>query len=434
MKFDETNQRFWTVQLLPLYPQDKENYTTVNRLQEEICIEQNLFGMGWSDEGKTETYLWRELFCKYTLKYKDKNPNKLISKEKAEQIINRAREIITEIKKIRKEKNIKEINTSNLEKLKIEEKDIDILNLYNELYSSIFGKNNALETSIDYYKQIKENDIVIARLRNGKYCIGRVCSNEIKIVSGDLAKKQDEILKDASSSGFSWYMQVHKWYQIDEVDIPGHISGRFSSRSSRRTIYPVNNEHMIQLMKIIYTKNEMEDESVENDRLSIVEKPIPISKENIAEVLSPYELEDLAFLFIMSKHEDEGYRLLPSKCKLDEVRYECYLINKDKPNKVIAFQTKNRKKLECSEYIDDRLTKIYLYSALGYDWNGQELSGNTYDKDDKKEEERIRKIKKTIQQNSNAKNIEIISNKDLFETFKKSNYFNKLLTKGYYKL
>ncbi len=420
MRYNAREQKFWTVQLLPLCSEDKSNFLMVNRLQQEICIDKKLFGLGWSDDGNTKIHFLRDIFGTFSLNYIEKKNNS-ISRERAESIINIANNKIAEIKKLKPEDSLKEIN------IKVEDEKIDVLDLYNKIYNNLYGKNDALAKSIEYYKKIKKDDLIIARLRTGKYCIGRVSNNEIHFINGSIAKKQDEILNNINSTGFSWYMNVYKWYMIDESIVPGHISGRFSSRPARRTIYPINDIHLTQLMKILYSSKENEDMSFHHPRIIMDTNPIPINETKIAEVLSPYELEDLAFLYIMNKHEKEGFQLLPSKCKLDEVRYECYLINKNYTNRVIAFQVKNREELECSEYVDSNIEKIYLYSAMGYNWNGNHITG----KIDKKQDKEF--IQKIIKEKWKIDNVEVISNEELFDVFKKSEYFKYQYDRGYYK-
>lgn len=412
-------QKFWTVQLLPLCSEDKSNFLMVNRLQQDVCIDGKMFGLGWSDDGNTNIHFFRDIFEKFSLNYIE-NKNNNISRERAEKIISIANKKIEEINKLKKSDFLKKIE------IKLEDEKIDVFDLYNKIYNDLFGKNDALTKSIEYYKKIKKDDLVIARLRSGKYCIGRVSSNEIHFINGEIAKKQDDILKNVNSTGFSWYMNVYKWYQIDESIIPGHISGRFSSRPARRTIYPINDIHLTQLIKILYSSKENDDISSDYERITMNTSPIPINESKISEILSPYELEDLAFLYIMNKYEDEGFRLLPSKCKMDEVRYECYIINKNDTNRVIAFQVKNREELECSEYVDSNIEKIYLYSAIGYKWQGKHISG----KIDKKQDKEL--IQKIIKEKCKIDNLEIISNEDLFDVFKKSEFFKYQYDRGYY--
>ena len=432
MKNNLNNQKFWTVQLLPLRQEDKEKISMCMELQEKVCIDGKLFGMGWSDDNKN---FLRELFSKFTL-YTDNYENdsrNIISEKDANYIIKKANESIDNRNKEIKEFNKSQKNNKDLKKelnkinIKIE-KNMDVLDFYIKIYEAMFEKSESLETAIKYYKNVQKDDLIIARLKNGKYCIGRVKDNKIKFINGDNAKNQDKIFKEnaAESTGFSWRMSVYKWYIIDEYNIPGHISGRFSGRSARRTICPIDDWHMQQLMKIIYYENENVDNDFKGEKLKC-EKPraIKLEQNNIAESLSPYELEDLVFLYIMNKYEKEEFRILPSKCKIDEVRYECYIINKEDTNRVIAFQVKNKKPIDCSIYVDEKIEKIYLYSGEEYTWGKEEKLGNYKESD---------KVNKTIKNEHNVHNVEIISNEQLFDTYKKSKFFKYYQERGYYKL
>ena len=436
-------QSFWTVQLLPLRQEDKAKITMCIDLQEKVCVDGKIFGMGWTDDN--DNFL-REIFCKLpALDYQPDNENNKIAKSEAQKIIDSAKKEIERINKeinefnktVKKKKyEKKELNSKNIENIKID-KDKDVLDLYNEMYDGIFGENSGLKKAINFYKQVKKDDLVISRLKSGKYCIGRVKDNKISILGKNtknneykkITEIQDKILEDSysNSTGFSWCMNVYKWYIIEEVDIPGHISGRFSGQSAWNTIYPVQDTHMKQLMEIIYYKKEQEDKEFDEvKRLKYKQlDPIPLTEDKISESLSPYELEDLAFLYITGKSENEGFQLLPSKCKKDEVRYECYLIHKKETDRIIAFQVKNKKKIECSIYIgEDKIKKIYLYSGVGYTWKDEEKSKN--------EIEKI--LRDEFQKNNKENNIEIISNKQLFDTFKNTKFLKHLIGKGYYEL
>ena len=267
MENNINEQRFWTVQLLPLRQEDKAKITMCIDLQEKVCVDGKIFGMGWTDDN--DNFL-REIFCKLpALDYQPDNENNKIAKSEAQKIINSANKEIERINKeinefnktVKKKKyEKKELNSEKIKNIKID-KDKDVLDLYNEMYDGIFGENSGLKKAINFYKQVKKDDLVISRLKSGKYCIGRVKDNKISILGKNtknneykkITEIQDKILEDgySNSTGFSWCMNVYKWYIIEEVDIPGHISGRFSVcveyyiSSTRYTYETINGNYIL---------------------------------------------------------------------------------------------------------------------------------------------------------------------------------------------
>ena len=74
------------------------------------------------------------------------------------------------------------------------------------------------------------------------------------------------------------------------------------------------------------------------------------------------ELEDLVALYIANKHENEGYKLIPSSCKISQQNYEfTFVANGKKP---ITCQVKNQQDISIENYIgESSYEMIYIFSG-----------------------------------------------------------------------
>ena len=109
-------QNCWTTRLLPFNNEDRGNLKLVDKFQKEICLDENVFGMGWSDDGYVYTgiHILSKIFegeeinyCTEENFFYRKDANMKI--EEANRMINEANKIIIEKnKKIRKQKDKKE--------------------------------------------------------------------------------------------------------------------------------------------------------------------------------------------------------------------------------------------------------------------------------------------------------------------------------------
>lgn len=212
---------------------------------------------------------------------------------------------------------------------------------------------------MNLYSEIKKDDLVITRLKNGKYYIGRVETEATYSDGTDL----EALDKKSKSDGFSWCCKVHKWYEYTESELPIDIVGRFSQRY-HSTIQNIANDRIKLLLISTYQKK-----AKKKYRYTDINIPkILLNKENFATALNYMDLEDLVYLYILNK-EEKNYRLLPSQCKISKVKYEFNLFNKDDITDKITCQVKNQGIVFLNDYKKDadekEFTKIYLFSGIG---------------------------------------------------------------------
>lgn len=344
----------WIVQMLPFSNEDKNNNKLVNEYQ-EFCFKNNFFGIGWSndDDEKHDRGRLNYIFGDV------KTINGNLSSELIEKINNKIKKY-DEFKSIEFKKDnlienyqkvynkINQINSNNKNKTiddKIGVEEID--------------NNGALKTAINAFFKIEKGDIVVTRLRNGKYLIGQVTDGEKYFKKED---KEKEIFdkNESKGNGFSWRCKVDKWVSLPRSEMVSDIIGIFSQRN-QKAIYRSNNDK-IKLLALKLYKEDRKNAEIDMP-------PIILNKNNFAISLNADELEDLVYLYILEKDEnkDKNLILLPSHCKISEPMYEFYLKDKDNINgKNITCQVKNRKKVNYSDYIDqkDSFGKIYLFSGI----------------------------------------------------------------------
>lgn len=219
-------------------------------------------------------------------------------------------------------------------------------------------------TAID---EMKINDIVITRLRNGKYYIGKISSDRL------FCKKEDT--KDAigfEEPRFSYIRKVENWCCFNEDELPADITGRLSQQR-HKTIERIANDRIKLLMIRKYSEKS-------NDKMfNNIEIPnIRLNKDNFAKSLNYMELEDLVYLYIRSILPKE-YILYPSSCKISKQKYEFNLYNPD-TEETVTCQVKNQAEIDVKYYSDDTdiYSSIWLFSGLGYtnDENTKKTNSN----------------------------------------------------------
>ena len=212
-----------------------------------------------------------------------------------------------------------------------------------KLYKDVFA-NNAKAALRDFLN-IEIGDYVITRFLDGNYYIGKVSQ---KAMPCDIK----EILR------FSWYCKVEQWIKFNKYDLPGHIIGRMMQKN-HSTIQRIGSDDGDNAIIKHYIYN-LFNNTLENAKLEI-------NFDNFTSALSPNDLEDLVYAYIIK--ENPQYILYPSQCKKDEVKYEFYLVNKIDASKNITCQVKNKEIVEYNKYLEDakdknKFEKIYLFSGL----------------------------------------------------------------------
>ena len=217
---------------------------------------------------------------------------------------------------------------------------------YVEKYS---GKGGTVsQNTIKDYKAIKKGDYVITRLKNGHFIVGKVSSEGAMFIY----KEQYPIF-----GYFSWGGTVERWVDYPNDDaVPSEIVGRFSQRlhSTIQRIAPYRQRLLVISM---YERTE------EHPRFDIPK--LRIGERNFVRSLKYMELEDLVALYITKQHAEDGYKLIPSSCKVSQQNYEFRFIAKDK--NPITCQVKNQSEIEIRNYINETsYERIYIFSGK---WN-----------------------------------------------------------------
>ena len=227
------------------------------------------------------------------------------------------------------------------------------IEIYAKAYKDKYdGKWSVSEDALNGYQSIKKGDYVIMRLKNGHYYIGRVSSEGAKYIY----KEGDPVY-----GLFSWGGTVEKWFEYsNDQEIPSEIVGRFSQRlhSTIQRIVPYRQRLLVISM---YERKSGEK------RFKIPKLRIGLN--NFVRSLNYMELEDLVALYIMDKHNKDGYKLIPSSCKVSQQNYEFSFVAKGK--KPITCQVKNQHEIDIERYKKDKsYEKIYIFSGR---WNEKEV-------------------------------------------------------------
>lgn len=311
----------------------------------------------------------------------------------------RGEAFVKEYQEYCKENNIFGMGWNNDESLK---KFKDAENNIQYVENTSETKKTAEMKAFYLYKQIAKDDLVMMRLKNGKYYIGKV-KEEAKPCEGkDILPNNDNYL---NTGRFSYICEVEKWYEFFEYELPGDIVGRFSQRR-HPTIQHISEDNKIfqNLMYILYRRRFSEEHKIEiEDNLRI-----ELELNNFASAINYMDLEDLVYLYILNKNKEQNYKLFPSECKSSKIYYEFDLVDMDNPNKRITCQVKNRASVFFEDYINDanssEYEKIYLFSGIGnYGYYKFEIN----------EEDAMKQIKL---KNPNGK-LEIIAKSDLYTFF-----------------
>lgn len=353
----------WLVQMLPFTFEDKNDKNLVNDYQ-NFCFKNKIFGIGWSndyDEKKNKMKRLEDIFDDVEISDGE------LSEELRKKVLEK----------------IKKYNIFN----EVEFKDKYIQDIYQKVYNKITpkdekkedetadngkesdNKDNGLKKAIRNFFKVEEGDIIITRLKNGTYLIGQVKDGK-KFFKKD--KEEKEILKECKSNGFSWRCEVDEWVPLQRNEILPDIIGRFSQRN-QNTISSTNDKIKLLALKLYQEKKK------NRKKQNIKIPPIILNENNFGRSLNPDELEDLVYLYILNKENNENLILLPSHCKVNEPMYEFYLKDKNNVNeKNITCQVKNIHKVEYSDYLKqkDLFKKIYLFSGIN-DY------GNNVEEDDR---------------------------------------------------
>lgn len=279
--------------------------------------------------------------------------------------------------------------------------DDDIKKSFCEEYK---GDKGGLEKALENISGMKKGDLIITRV-TGKYYIGMVKFEKAKYVEQKIAENE-----------YRWSVKVAEWIEIPEIHIPGDIVGRFSQRR-HPTIQRVGEASMrlkLLLIKIFQNHVKNNDKYKEIEKFKEIKKMniprIVLNENNFTSALNYMDLEDLVYLYILSKNEE--YQLLPSSCKISKVNYEMDLRNLE--NKIITCQVKNRECVKYEEFIADAnekiFEKIYLFS-------GNEKYDNTEIEKDLAEKNKEDIIKEN--------GITIIRKENLFKFFKDEDKVNE---------
>ena len=279
----------------PVYVDEKatDNFISIEDYQKK-CIEEKIFGMGWNVENCSET----EYPQKAPVKYKTEKPEKI------------------------------------------------------EKYYKLFTGKDFDGNEVDCH--LKKDDLVMMRLRDGHYYIGKVTESGCYLHTGDTPYHE-----------LSFGAKVDKWYEIkSEFDVPGRVRGRFS-QMHHGTLQRVDDQDLFNLFNSIFTY-----ESTKHSSTPRMPEKIALTESSFVKWLDYRELEDLVYLYMLD-HNNE-YRLLPSSCKINQIKYEFWLYDLNKgPSCLITCQVKNQVKFPEPEYFiadinNNAIITIYCFCGK---WN-----------------------------------------------------------------
>jgi len=263
LPFDQLDRNKESV---PIYVNEKatDDSHSIEDYQKK-CIHEKIFGMGWPVEYCSETDYPQKVHVKYGKK---------------------------EVEKISK-------------------------------YYKLFTGNDFDGSKVDGH--LKKDDLVMMRLRDGHYYIGKVTESGCYLHTGDTPYCE-----------LSFGAKVDRWYEIqNELDVPGRVRGRFS-QMFHPTLQRVNDQDLISIFNSIFT--------YESTKLSSSPK-MPerkaLKKSSFAKDLDYRELEDLVYFYMLDCNNE--YRLLPSSCKRNQMKYEFWLYDQNNgPSCLTTCQVKNQ--------------------------------------------------------------------------------------------
>lgn len=223
-----------------------------------------------------------------------------------------------------------------------------------EIYLTEYQKkyqNTEPENSLNLYAQMKKGDLVIMRLLDGHYYVGKIESDTVYLHGKQQPYKQ-----------LSWGCKVEKWHEIrNEADVPSEIIGRFSQKR-HATVQRVVGHRLKILIKALF---DFCDNPCRKTDMPI----LTYNQNTFARSLDYTQLEDLVYLYMINQYEpEENYILLPSSCKINQQKYEFRLTHK-KENDDITCQVKNQTDLDLDHYTNDpHFRAIYIFCG---EWSEQ---------------------------------------------------------------
>ena len=210
--------------------------------------------------------------------------------------------------------------------------------------------NKGAIAALNCYRNIHPGDLVLTRLKNGAYYIGRV-KCEPYYCGGDI-----EFTKEHRENRFSWCAKVEKWEKLgDYTSVPYAIAGKMS-QAYLRTIQQVKeyrSDKLTVFMQRVYERISGQEQSVPK---------IKLNAENFAWALDADALEDLVYEYM--RKQNPNYCLIPSSCKKSTPMFEFCMT--DATGKKITCQVKNQAEINISNYTKDIISeyeKVYLYSG-----------------------------------------------------------------------
>ncbi len=162
------------------------------------------------------------------------------------------------------------------------------------------------------YRDIKQDDLIWTRDKQGIYYIGRIKGDWRYETSPD-CKKADIV-----------NVRGCEWHKVGTVgDIPGKI---VSSFARSRTVQKIRNDSVMRFSKNLYNQI--------TNNISEVEK---LTGKDVFSLLSPEDCEDALALYLQV---EKGYMVVPSTCKKDTLNYEFELKHRQ-TGKTAVVQVKN---------------------------------------------------------------------------------------------
>ena len=209
----------------------------------------------------------------------------------------------------------------------------------------------AIKKAVDSMDRIKENDLVIMRLRDAHYYIGQVSERAFYscVFEDDY---YDKIL--------SWMCSVCEWVEFEtDEHLPSEIVGRLSQRRQPTISRVANYRQKLLIAAAFNLKSKQKIDGVSKINLTI---------DNFARSLNYMELEDIVCSYIytdiQTRYPESNYMLLPSSCKVSRPLYEfVFVCQNEQP---ITCQVKNDAVIDVEKHIDDNYKRIYLFSDKGY--------------------------------------------------------------------
>lgn len=210
----------------------------------------------------------------------------------------------------------------------------EYINKAKEKYDK-YGKNE-LSRVMYFYENLKENDLIWTRDKQGRYYIGRVKSGWEYLLNQDA--KDADIVNVVRCD-------LKRIPSIDEV--PGKVIASFRPP---RTIQAISSNAVSIYSQYLWNKLRKEEfYSFSKYNLS-----------NIFSFLDSEETEDVIFIYLQT----QGWIVVPNSRKGDTMSYEFYLINKTTSEKAIVQVKTGHVTIEPQEWTA-RSEKVFLFQANG---------------------------------------------------------------------